>query len=179
MRTLGLCALLTIGCGRRGYDDTVPFVEVDTDVDADTDADTDVDVDTDADTDTDTDPDTDPSGDCVEDADEPNDNFDAAIPRNSGVDLVVLEGSIEDYWTFQATSGQMYTVTVSHSVAAGNIDLAVYNPNEGSVAGSPSNTSNDVETVHFTANATGTFFARVTLRDGVGCNHYDLSVSSP
>ncbi|MCB9670097.1 MAG: hypothetical protein H6734_11540 [Alphaproteobacteria bacterium] len=140
-------------------------------VDADADVDVDVDADTDADTDTD----------CQDDSDEPvlgagnpDEGFDDALQVTSATNRWLTPESPQDYWRFAMSEGNTATVEVTFSSAEGNIDVAIYAPDQTLLVEGTSTDDDEVVTV--TADVFGGHYLEV-YRTVPGCQSYDFVVT--
>jgi hypothetical protein len=125
---------------------------------------------------------------CASDAMEPNDTSAAARSRSPGItsNLNACMSDVWDWYTIQATAGQMITVNVPHTYAEGDIDLfAMDGAGPNDVTALITNALEydrgviDLATVSFTAATTGTYWLAVQAYSDNGAtpgSTYELDI---
>jgi hypothetical protein len=99
---------------------------------------------------------------------------DAASISTGTYDLQLCE-STEDWYEFSLGSGETVEANIELQNRLGNIDIELYDSGGVQMA---SATSDNTETIDFTASSAGTYYLRVFPRDGVFLrNAYDLWLS--
>ena len=115
---------------------------------------------------------------CAEDGYEDNDALGsaAALTAGSYADLRICPDD-DDYYSLALAVGDEITVDLMFANAEGDIDLGLYNP-EGTLVASSASTDDD-ESLVYTAAIAGTFVVRVRLYEDAGVaegNDYDMTI---
>ena len=116
----------------------------------------------------------------VEDPSEPNDTCPTAAPLPT---FTSVEGYIcgpdqdEDWFSVQVGGGDDLTVRVEHFHFEGNVELEVYDPDNG-LAGLSFNAGPNYEEVTVENAAAGTYCARIFVRSSLTQNNYAVSAQT-
>lgn len=88
--------------------------------------------------------------------------------------LTIHSATDVDWFTFTVNSSASFTVSISFTQAAGNLDLYVYNTQQQMMAAGTSVTANDAVTISLAGGKL--YYVKVVSPDG-GVNTYDLAVT--
>ncbi|UFT99683.1 M4 family metallopeptidase [Radiobacillus kanasensis] len=111
---------------------------------------------------------------------EPNDTTSEAhqIENGTNYDSYIYSGSDVDYYTF--TSSEAGTIQASLTNLPGDYDFYLYN-SSGTLLAQSENSSNNSESISYSASATGTYFLKVVGYNGASSSStaYQLSATYP